>query len=159
MSAVKAILICYHDGSRFPVFQENIMPVQAIAPNQSLLGWMLSSLGWADLLALTAGLLIFAGACRLVMRKSQPAALAAYLVLLPLPVLISISGTLKGMISSFTVIAATPDLHVTTADFAGGIAVSLLSLFVAMMISAPSYLLLATGLLFRAERETVAPAA
>ena len=135
------------------------VPAQGIAPNQSLLGWMLNSLGWADLLALTAGLLIFAGACRLVMRKSQPAVLAAYLVLLPLPVLISNSGTLKGMISSFTVIAATPDLQVTTADFAGGIAVCLMSLFVAMMISAPSYLLLATGLLFRAEREAVAPAA
>jgi hypothetical protein len=155
--------MCYHDAVRsHPAFPENIMPfvpAQGIAPNQSLLGWMLNSLGWADLLALTAGLLIFAGACRLVMRQSKPAVLAAYLVLLPLPVLISISGTLKGMISSFTVIAATPDLRMTTADFAGGIAVCLMSLFVAMMISAPSYLLLATGLLFRAEREAVAPAA
>ncbi|MDZ4689298.1 MAG: hypothetical protein SH850_29840 [Planctomycetaceae bacterium] len=121
---------------------------QAIAPGQSMLAWVLQSLSWSTLLALLAGVAIFAGACTLIATKRRPAVIAAYMALLPLPVLISVCGTLKGMIASFAVIAASPNLQPTTADYAGAWASSLFSLLAAIMVSSPTYLVLASGLLF-----------
>ena len=103
----------------------------------------------SSLLSLLAGVLIFCGACYLVKTKRRPAVLAAYLVLLPLPVLISLCGSLSGQVSSLSVIAATPNLNVTTADVAAAVADTLLGLLVALLISAPTYFLLAFGLLIR----------
>ena len=103
----------------------------------------------SSLLVLVSGLLIFGGACYLVGTKRRPSVLAAYLVLLPLPVLISVGAWTKGLISSLTVIAASPNVTVTTADVAAATAESLLSLFVALLVSAPTYFVLAFGLLLR----------
>jgi hypothetical protein len=114
---------------------------------------MLDSLNSVSgLLMVLSGLLIFAGACCLIATKQRAGAIAAYMVLLPLPVAISICGWLKGSISSLVVIAASPNLPLTSADVAGGLASSLLCVFAAVLVSAPSYLLLAIGLLLRALR-------
>ncbi len=106
----------------------------------------------SSLLVLVSGLLIFSGACYLVGTKRRPSVLAAYLVLLPLPVLISVCAGTRVLISSLTIIAASPNVSVTTADIAAAAADSLLSLFVALLVSAPTYFVLAIGLLLRTLR-------
>ena len=123
---------------------------QALPPDTSLLGVLIGALSsFSAVLALVTAALIFFGACYLLATKRRPAVLAAYLVLLPLPVIISISGWISGTIASLSVIAASPDLPITNQDIAGGFATSLISLYAAMLASAPSYFVLAYGLLMR----------
>ncbi len=123
---------------------------EAFPPNTSQLRVCLDALSsFSAALALLSATIIFFGACYLFATKRCPAVLAAYLVLLPLPVIISISGWISGTIASLSVIAASPDLHVTNQDIAGGFAGSLISLFAAILASAPSYFVLAYGLLTR----------
>lgn len=132
---------------------------QAIAPGQSMLGWMLNSLGFSSALALFLGMMILGGACYLIVAKHRPAVIAAYMVLLPLPLLVSICGELKGMVASLTVMAASPEMQVTSADLAGAMAASLFSVFATLIALTPSYLVLATGLLFRTARSSESPIA
>ena len=123
---------------------------QAFPPNTSQLGVILGSLrSHSAILALLSAAIIFFGACYLLATRRRPAVLGAYLVLLPLPVIISITGWISGTISSLSVIAASPDLHLTNQDVAGGFAASLISLYAAMLASAPTYAVLAYGLLAR----------
>ena len=123
---------------------------QAFQPNTSQLGVILGGLSsFSAILALLSAALIFFGACYLFATKRRPAVLAAYLVLLPLPVIVSISGWISGTIASLSVIAASPDLQITNQDIAGGVAASLISLYAAMLASAPTYVVLAYGLLVR----------
>lgn len=107
----------------------------------------LSSL--TSLMVLVSSLLIFCGACYLVATRRRPTVLAAYLVLLPLPAFIAVCGVMNGMISSLMVISLSPNLTVTTADYAGGTASSLLGILFALLVSAPTYFVLAIGLLVR----------
>lgn len=104
---------------------------------------------YSSLMVIVSGLLIFGGACYVVATRRRPAVLAAYLVLLPLPVLIALCGMMKGLIASLTVIASSPNLPVTTADIASAIANWLLGMFAALLVSAPTYFVLAIGLLVR----------
>jgi hypothetical protein len=97
-------------------------------------------------------LLIFGGACYLVATKRRPAALAAYLVLLPLPVLIAIFGEMKGMVGALTAIASSPGMSVPTEHVAANTAASLVMVLFAMLVSAPTYFVLAFGLLARTLR-------
>ena len=98
----------------------SVVRAQVIPPNTSLLAWLLVRLSpLSSVLVLLSAASIFAGACYLVATRRRPAVLAAYLVLLPLPVIISLCGLMKGMIASLTVIAATPTLDISNADIAG----------------------------------------
>ena len=120
---------------------------QAIPPQTSQLGVFLTSLNsTSGVLALLSAALIFFGVCYSLATHRR---LVAYLMLLPLPVIISISGWISGTINSLSVIAASPDLHLTNQDIAGGFATSLMSLYAAILATSPSYFLLAYGLLSR----------
>lgn len=124
--------------------------VQQIAPPQSTLFWMLSALGdYSALLVLLSAAWIFAGAWYRVTSKQPPAALAAYMTLLPLPALMSVCGSLNGMISSLMVLSAAQELQITSTDIAAGVASDLLHLFVALLLTAPSYFLLVYSLTTR----------
>ena len=128
----------------------NLIIAQAIPQGTSFGGWMASSLSSTSaLLTIISGVLIFCGALRLVMNRQRPVALAAYLVLLPLPFLIALFGIAQGMMLSFTVLASSTTMP-TGAEFSGGIAASLLQIVVAMLVSAPTYFVLAYGLVFGA---------
>jgi len=105
-----------------------------------------------SLLALTSGFLILGGACYLVATKRASSVLVAYLVLSPLPVLISVCDWMSGLISSLNAIASTPNAVVTTADIAAATADSLLGLLFAVLISVTTYLVLAISLLLRTLR-------
>ncbi len=123
------------------------------SPPMSELGWILSTQGsMSSLLVLLSAAAIFAGACYLVASQRPASVLAAYLILLPLPCLISICGWIKGSLSSLSVISISPDITLTTADIAGGLAVALAGLLIAFLVSAPTYFLLAYGLLSRTMR-------
>ena len=123
---------------------------QAFPPNTSQLGVILHALSsFSAALALLSAAIIFFGACYLFASKRRPAVLAAYLVLLPLPVIISISGWISGTIASLNMIAASPDLHIANQDIAAGFATSLISLYASILASAPSYFIIAYGLLSR----------
>ena len=102
----------------------------------------------SSLLAVVSGVLILVGACYLLATKQRPAVLGAYLVLVPLPVLISLCGLLNGIIASLTVIGSS-DAVVSTADVATATAASLLELLVTLVVSAPTYFVLVVGLLLR----------
>lgn len=125
-----------------------------VLPGQTTeLGWIIGSIGTVSgLAALAVGVALFAGACVLVNRRKPPAFLAAYMALLPLPALISLCGTMKGMINSFIVIAISENAQPTMADFAAGTAQTLFSLLAAILISFPTYLLLSIHLLVRTSR-------
>lgn len=131
---------------------------QAIPPNTTMLEFLMGSLGsmWSLAMLLSAGL-IFAGAWRLVAGERPASALAAYLVLLPLPSLISLCGWMKGSIASLTAIAATPGADLSQSALAGGLASSLTSLLVAFVVTAPSYFVLVYGLLSRTLKPPAGP--
>jgi len=81
---------------------------------QSYLGMMRMGLGpiYALLLPLS-GFLVFVGACLVVALNRRPAVIASYLVILPLPLLIGLFGTLHGFLASYQVIyisEATPKM-------------------------------------------------
>lgn len=123
---------------------------QAIPAEMSMLGWMVRSISsLSGILMMVSGLLLLIGACYLLRTKQRPIVIAYYLVLLPLPVLISICGFIRGSISSLLVIASVQDLQLTNADIAAGLAAALLELFIALLITAPTYFVLAYALLLR----------
>jgi hypothetical protein len=134
--------------------QLNMFPVLGQAsPPMSQLGWILSTQGsMSSLLVLLSAAAIFAGACYLIASQRSASVLAAYLILLPLPCLISICGWISGSAKSLSVISMYADIKLTTADIAGGLAASLMGLLIAFLVSAPTYFLLAYGLLTRTMR-------
>ena len=129
-------------------FNTSLVLAQVISPETSYLGWMVSALDTMSsvLIVVTAGL-IFIGAYYLVSKKRPATSLASYLVLLPLPLLISICGWIKGSIASLAVVASSPDLAITNQGIAGGLAASLLSVLFAIFLSLPTYVVLAYGLI------------
>src|SRR5262249_20929983 len=106
----------------------------------------------SEVFVLVSGFLIFGGACYLVVTRKRAAVLAAYLVLLPVPVSISLSGWIYGASLSLWAIGTMPDVTVTTEQVAEATAKSLTELFVAIVVTAPTYLVLAAGLLWRTLR-------
>lgn len=101
------------------------------------------------LLALICGLLIFGGACYVVATRQRPTVLAAFLVLLPLPVFIASYGVMRGVADSLSVIGKMPGIQLKTEEIAGATAASLDDVLLAILISAPSYFVVAYGLLAR----------
>jgi hypothetical protein len=83
---------------------------QAEAPvRQSYLAWMYHSLGFFYAVVIPlAALMVFLGACLVVAMSRRPAVIAAYLVFLPLPLLIGLYGTIEGFIAVYSVIVMSP---------------------------------------------------
>ena len=123
---------------------------QAMPSETSFLAWMVSSLTTiSSLVILVSASLIFFGAYHLVANKRPVASLASYLVLLPVPFLVSICGWVYGSIGSLATIASSPNSVVTNQGIAGGLAASLLSVLFAILLTMPAYLVLAYGLIAR----------
>ncbi|MCH5374186.1 MAG: MotA/TolQ/ExbB proton channel family protein [Planctomycetes bacterium] len=123
---------------------------QLQAPVQrSYLSWMFSSLGPIyGLLIPLAGITVFLGACLVVAMSRRPAVIAAYLVFLPLPLLIGVFGSIQGLIASYAVIAASTTSP-KPADVAAGVSTALFTVLIGLLVSFPSYFVLAVGLLMR----------
>ena len=105
------------------------------------------------LFVLLSGLAIFIGACLVVARSRRTSTIAAYLVLLPLPTYLFILGELRGMSDTLSraavVLGELSDAEWADAipELAGGIAADLFRLFVCLLVTLASYLVLAYGLL------------
>jgi len=115
----------------------------------SFFEWAFQSLGffYGVLIPLT-GLLVFLGACLVVMLSRRPAVIAAYLVFLPLPMLIGVYGSVEGLIACFSM-SAMPRGTPLPAEVGIGISTALFSTVAGMAVSFPSYFVLAFGLFFR----------
>jgi hypothetical protein len=129
------------------------LPAKAQTPaGESFALWLLRSLGLTGFLTLLVGAAIFVGACLVVFRTRRPAVIASYLVFLLLPWLLAILGALKGSVASFPVIAAA-GLELKQSQIFGGLAQVLLLLLVALVVTLPSYLVIAIGLFVRTLRD------
>lgn len=113
-------------------------------------GWRIMALtNLTGIAVLASAVLVFAGALKLVRSQQRPAALAAYLVLLPLPTLIALVGVLPGMSDSFIVIASLSEQTPSQQDYAGGFASALVMVVASLIATAPTYALLAFALITR----------
>lgn len=115
---------------------------------QSFLMWMIQALGIFGLIVPVLALAIFLGACVVVATSRRPAVIAAYLAFVPLPFVISVMGFLKGIVSSFSVIAMA-GVTLKGSEIAGGVSESALVLYVGLISTLPSYLVVAIGLFVR----------
>lgn len=130
-------------------FDPDLVP-QAI-PNpdpggKSFLWWFIETMGPTGLIVILLGVAIFVAACRVVAKSRKTSTIAAYLVLLPLPTFIEVLGQLKGIVASLSVIALS-GVQPSGQEWAGGFAESAVSMFLALLVTLPSYLVLAYGLL------------
>jgi len=117
--------------------------------NDSVLGWLARSLGpvYGLLIPLT-GIAVFVGGLLVVAFSRRPAVIAAYLVFVPLPLLIALFGTIHGAIHSYLVIA----MSVTQpkpAEIAQGTSTALAASLVGIMATFPAYLVVSIGLFLR----------
>jgi hypothetical protein len=116
---------------------------------QSCFSWMFMALGPVYGLAIPlAGLGVFIGACAVVALSRRPAVIAAYLVFLPLPLLVGLFGSLHGSVTSSSVFAYY-HLNPRPGDIAAAISVALFSTLVGLGVTFPSYFVLAAGLFLR----------
>lgn len=124
---------------------------------RSFLMWMIEATdSVTGLFALVFGLAIFIGACWVVAKSRRTSTIASYLVLLPLPTFVGILGFLKGCAASLSVIAVS-DVHPSSSEWAGGFAASAFLMFVCLMVTLPSYLVLAYGLLASTRNSSASP--
>lgn len=116
---------------------------------RSVLSWMLMALGpFYALVIPLAGLAVFIGACCVVGLNRRPAVIAAFLVFLPLPLMIGMFGSVQGFISSLQIVAmagATPK----PSEVSLGISTGLFTTLVGLLVTFPSYFVLAFGLFLR----------
>ena len=116
---------------------------------QSFLMWMFSALGWryTFLLPLAASF-AFVFVLLVVLRGKGPAMTGALLFLVPLPVLVGIVGFVDGLVASFQVISMSQTVP-KPSQWAMGISMSLVSIWVGLLFSVPSYFVALIGLIVR----------
>jgi len=120
------------------------MPVR-----HNMMTWMINALGPIYGLAIPlAGLAVFVGSCLVVALSKRPAVIASFLVFLPLPVLIGVFGSVQGVISAFATVSG-GGAEVPGDIVAACFATALFTTFLGLIVSGPSYLVLAFGLFFR----------
>ncbi len=126
-----------------------IAGINAIGARESYVEALINSAGRPRCLVMLAiGLAAFVGAC-FVVAKCRPAAIAACLFVLPLPLMVSVFGLLQGLVQSMLVLSASPESQPTVAQFAAAAAASLSPLLLWFAVTIPSYFVLGTGLVLR----------
>lgn len=122
----------------------NAEPVQ-----QSLVSWMLASLGPAYTFLLPlAALLSFILVLVLVFRGHGPMAAVSLILIIHVPLFIGIFAALQGAMASYTVIAVSA-VAPKPAEVAEGISTALVAPLVGMLLMAPSYMTAAIGSFIR----------
>ena len=120
------------------------------APRQmSYLQFVFNSLGWRYTFLLPmAGLFAFVVILVLVLRGKGSALPVALMLVVPLPFLVGIVGVVDGLLASFQVIAMS-DTTPKPSDLAQGIAMSLTTAWVGILLSIPGFLLAVGGTFVR----------
>jgi len=116
---------------------------------QSYLMWFFSALGikYAVLLPLV-GLIAFVVVLVLVLKGKGPALPAALMLIVPLPLLVGIGGVIEGLLAFFQVIAGA-ELAPKASTWAAGISMSLVTAWVGLLLTVPSYFLATIGMCVR----------
>ena len=125
--------------------------------NKSFLWWFIETMGLTGLIVIVLGVAIFIAVCRVVAKSRQTSTLAAYLVLLPLPMFIEVLDQLRGIVASLSVLSQS-ETHLSNQEWAGGFAGSAVSMLLALLVTLPSYLVLAYGLLASTREPSASPA-
>jgi hypothetical protein len=124
----------------------------AVVEGESYFAWMLRMLGPSKGASIwITGLAVFVGACLVVARSRRPSVIAAYLVFLPLPLLVGLCRVLGGNLASLAVLSSA-SVKLSDQQIASGIAGSLAPLYVGLLVIWPSYLVLSVGLMMRTVR-------
>jgi len=123
---------------------------------KSSLWWFIETMGLTGLIVILLGAAIFIVVCLVVAKSRKTSTIAAYLVLLPLPMFIEVLGQLKGIVASLSVLALS-DTQLSSRDIAGGLAENAVSIFLALLVTLPSYLVLAYGLLASTRDSSAGP--
>ena len=90
---------------------------------ESYLGSLYRSVGLVEtLLIVSAGLALLVGACWVVFKNRRPSVIAAYLVFLPLPLILGSYGPLEKQIHSLIVLSRSPTVQPFASQIAAGIA-------------------------------------
>lgn len=134
---------------------------ESYAQGESYGQWVIRSLGICGLMTFLMGAVIFVGACVVVFRVRRPAVIASYLVFLGLPLLLGILGAITRPFGApadfpFTDVPLT-DVTVPQSRILDGVSGALLSLRFAIMVTLPSYFVLAIGLFVRTLRTRGCP--
>jgi len=119
-------------------------------PQQSMLAWAFEALGiyYAALLPL-AGLVSFLMVLLIVMRGKGPMAAATLVLVVHVPLLIGIFGAVHGLLTSYSMIAASPTSP-KPAALAAGFSTALFVPLFAILCMIPGYLVALFGGLVRA---------
>jgi hypothetical protein len=115
---------------------------------QSFASWLIQSLGLFGFLALLSAVLIFIGACAVVCLARRPAVIAAYVVFLPLPLLLAVMGALQGLVGAFGTVGRS-GIELKQGQTVGLLAEVLVQPLSALMLTLPSYLVIAVALFVR----------
>lgn len=114
----------------------------------SFLGWVMHSMsltGWIALLLSTA---VFLAALWIGIREHRPKVIAALLVFVPIPVMVSIFGAVKGSIASFAVVAQ-GGVEIPQEIIFQVLAEQLIGIFSTLLFTIPAYAILAIALFVR----------
>lgn len=116
----------------------------------SYLEFLFQALGFRYTVLLPAvGLLAFVFVLVLVIRGKGPALTGALLFLVPLPVLLGVFAAIDGMLASFQVIAMS-NTAPKPSEYAMGISMSVVSVYLGFLLALPSFVLATCGLVARA---------
>lgn len=124
-------------------------------PRESYLGWMIRCMGIVGLLIPVAGLFCFALTLIVVIRGQGPFAFAALALLVPIPFLLGLLGTLQGMILSLQVIAVS-SIAPKPSEVSDGITTALFNPLLGLIFMTPSYLVATVGSVVRAFAKSAA---
>lgn len=124
--------------------------------SQSLLTWTVMALGAYGFLLVAAGLVSFLVSLLIVIRGRGPMAVAALVLIVPLPLLIGVLGAWHGAVASFGTIAMS-GAEVKTSEFAGAVIAMLARPIVGMLFMAPGYVVAAGGSFIRSMLSTTNP--
>jgi hypothetical protein len=125
------------------VFPPATPPIQ-----ESYVAWLMRCLGTVGLLTLVTGAGVFLGACAVVFWARRPAVIASYLVFLLLPLLLGEIAAISAMVSVFGTLARS-GAEASGSQILGSLAQVLVTPLSALIITAPSYLVVAIGLFVR----------
>jgi hypothetical protein len=115
---------------------------------QSFLMWVVMTLGINSLLIPLCAAVSFGLTILLLVRGKGPSVGPALLFIVPMPLLLSLAGALKGSIASFAVLAMS-DVTLKSSEVAAGVSEALLGPMMGLLMMAPSYLAAVIGLLIR----------
>lgn len=127
-----------------------IMDQQLDVARQSMLQWMIVSLGPVYLLLIPlTGLLSLALVVLITIRGRGPMSAAALVLIIPLPILIGLFASIHGMISVHTVIAMS-DTAPKPSELAAGTSTALVSSMVGILAAVPACFAAVVGATIRA---------